>query len=67
MALPGVDVLMGKPFKIEEFRCEIAQLLTEAAIFANRANKEAWPDNRCAEPDLVDAVGSRNQHEAAAA
>ena len=44
-ALPGVDVLIGKPFKIAELCREIAQLLEESMLFASPTAKETWSGN----------------------
>ena len=43
-ALPGVDVLIGKPFNLAGFRSEIAQLIAEAEIYAKPAREAAWSD-----------------------
>src|SRR5450759_5657254 len=36
-ALPGVDILIGKPFNLTEFRSEIVRLLAQKVVPANPA------------------------------
>ena len=57
-ALPGVDVLMGKPFNMTEFRREIVRLLAKNAVPANPAGKEAWSGNQRGEPVFAGAAAS---------
>jgi two-component system, cell cycle sensor histidine kinase and response regulator CckA len=40
-ALPGVDILMGKPFDTTEFRSAIVRLLANNVVPANPAGMEA--------------------------
>ena len=50
--LPGVDLLMGKPFNLAELRTEIAQLIVEAELYAKPPVAAGWADKQHREPVL---------------
>jgi two-component system cell cycle response regulator CtrA len=50
--MPGVDLLMGKPFSIATFRSEITRLMAEAEISANPVSEPAWSDSPRGEPAM---------------
>ena len=58
-ALPGVDVLLGKPFDLPEFRREIARLLAKPAVPATTAREETWSDQPQGELVLAGVVEGR--------
>ena len=58
-ALPGVEVLLGKPFDLTEFRHEIARLLVKQAVPATTAREETWSDQPQGEPVLAGAAEIR--------
>ena len=55
-ALPGVDVLLGKPFDLTEFRREIARLLAKPAVSTTPPQAETWSDQPQGELVLAGAV-----------
>ena len=58
-ALPGVDVLMGMPFDLIEFRRELAGLLVKPTVPATTAREETWSDQPQRELVLAGAVEGR--------
>ena len=58
-ALPGVAVVLGKPFDVTEFRREIARLLAKPAVPATAAPDETWSDQPQGEMVLAGAVEGR--------
>lgn len=58
-ALPGVDVLLGKPFDLTEFRREIARLLARPAVSAITVREETWSDQPQGELVLAGVAETR--------
>ena len=54
--LPGVDVLMGKPFSMTEFRREVARLLAKDSVSANPEVTPVWSNSPRQETVLAGSV-----------